>query len=145
MIVTVEREKVWIALWVCVGTSGLYFRTTIVCHVFCISQRSLSVAVVRNGQRVQMSLIPQRWSGRGLLGWDFCSFSPSPATETHTPTDINSWELELSCSIMVDALDSHLLSSAQFNVSKLVTYHQAHSCPCIKLTLMVGTCRLIIS
>ncbi|KAM6954428.1 26S proteasome non-ATPase regulatory subunit 9 [Aplochiton taeniatus] len=31
--------------------------------------KSLSVAVIRNGQRTQMSLTPQRWSGRGLLGY----------------------------------------------------------------------------
>ncbi|XP_062399613.1 26S proteasome non-ATPase regulatory subunit 9 isoform X1 [Sardina pilchardus] len=35
--------------------------------------KSLSVAVVRNGQRVQMNLVPQRWSGRGLLG---CNIQP---------------------------------------------------------------------
>ncbi|XP_063051176.1 26S proteasome non-ATPase regulatory subunit 9 [Engraulis encrasicolus] len=35
--------------------------------------KSLSVAVVRNGERVAMSLVPQRWSGRGLLG---CNIQP---------------------------------------------------------------------
>ncbi|XP_031426996.1 26S proteasome non-ATPase regulatory subunit 9 isoform X2 [Clupea harengus] len=37
------------------------------------SEGALSVAVVRNGQRVQMNLVPQRWSGRGLLG---CNIQP---------------------------------------------------------------------
>ncbi|XP_076126652.1 26S proteasome non-ATPase regulatory subunit 9 isoform X1 [Alosa pseudoharengus] len=35
--------------------------------------KSLSVAVVRDGQRVQIGLVPQRWSGRGLLG---CNIQP---------------------------------------------------------------------
>lgn len=32
-------------------------------------QKPLRVIVIRDGQKAQMSLIPQRWSGRGLLGW----------------------------------------------------------------------------
>ncbi|XP_076843210.1 26S proteasome non-ATPase regulatory subunit 9 [Brachyhypopomus gauderio] len=35
--------------------------------------KSLSVAVVRNGQRLQLGLTPQRWPGRGLLG---CNIVP---------------------------------------------------------------------
>jgi len=37
--------------------------------------KPLSIAVIRNGQRNQMSLTPQRWSGRGLLG---CNIVPLP-------------------------------------------------------------------
>ncbi|KAM8865634.1 26S proteasome non-ATPase regulatory subunit 9 [Synchiropus picturatus] len=37
--------------------------------------KPLRVAVIRNGQKVQMSLTPQRWSGRGLLG---CNIVPIP-------------------------------------------------------------------
>ncbi|XP_028822597.1 26S proteasome non-ATPase regulatory subunit 9-like [Denticeps clupeoides] len=36
--------------------------------------KSLGVAVVRSGQRVHFSLVPQRWSGRGLLG---CNILPA--------------------------------------------------------------------
>ncbi|XP_014853717.1 PREDICTED: 26S proteasome non-ATPase regulatory subunit 9 [Poecilia mexicana] len=35
--------------------------------------KPLRVAVIRDGQKVQMSLTPQRWSGRGLLG---CNIVP---------------------------------------------------------------------
>ncbi|KAM4616224.1 26S proteasome non-ATPase regulatory subunit 9 [Polymixia lowei] len=35
--------------------------------------KPLRVSVIRSGQRAQMSLTPQRWSGRGLLG---CSIVP---------------------------------------------------------------------
>ncbi|TMS03528.1 26S proteasome non-ATPase regulatory subunit 9 [Larimichthys crocea] len=35
--------------------------------------KSLRVAVIRDGQKAQMSLTPQRWSGRGLLG---CNIVP---------------------------------------------------------------------
>ncbi|XP_036453862.1 26S proteasome non-ATPase regulatory subunit 9 [Colossoma macropomum] len=35
--------------------------------------KSVSIAVVRNGQKVNLSLTPQRWSGRGLLG---CNIVP---------------------------------------------------------------------
>ncbi|XP_015234292.1 PREDICTED: 26S proteasome non-ATPase regulatory subunit 9 [Cyprinodon variegatus] len=35
--------------------------------------KPLRVAVIRDGQKVQMSLTPQRWSGRGLLG---CNIIP---------------------------------------------------------------------
>ncbi|XP_047237836.1 26S proteasome non-ATPase regulatory subunit 9 [Girardinichthys multiradiatus] len=35
--------------------------------------KPLRVAVIRSGQKVQMSLTPQRWSGRGLLG---CNIVP---------------------------------------------------------------------
>ncbi|XP_066510535.1 26S proteasome non-ATPase regulatory subunit 9-like [Hoplias malabaricus] len=35
--------------------------------------KSVSIAVVRNGQSVHLSLTPQRWSGRGLLG---CNIVP---------------------------------------------------------------------
>ncbi|XP_053727462.1 26S proteasome non-ATPase regulatory subunit 9 [Synchiropus splendidus] len=37
--------------------------------------KPLRVAVIRSGQKVQMSLTPQRWSGRGLLG---CNIVPIP-------------------------------------------------------------------
>ncbi|KAM9393328.1 26S proteasome non-ATPase regulatory subunit 9 [Pholidichthys leucotaenia] len=37
--------------------------------------KPLHVSVVRAGQKVQMSLTPQRWSGRGLLG---CNIVPVP-------------------------------------------------------------------
>ncbi|KAL6465788.1 hypothetical protein MHYP_G00259210 [Metynnis hypsauchen] len=37
--------------------------------------KSVSIAVVRNGQKVNLSLTPQRWSGRGLLG---CNIVPLP-------------------------------------------------------------------
>lgn len=35
--------------------------------------KSVSIAVIRNGQRVHLGLTPQRWSGRGLLG---CNIVP---------------------------------------------------------------------
>ncbi|KAF4074560.1 hypothetical protein AMELA_G00240770 [Ameiurus melas] len=35
--------------------------------------KSVSVTVIRNGQKVRLSLTPQRWSGRGLLG---CNIVP---------------------------------------------------------------------
>ncbi|KAL7836444.1 hypothetical protein AOLI_G00277280 [Acnodon oligacanthus] len=35
--------------------------------------KSVSIAVVRNGQKVNLNLTPQRWSGRGLLG---CNIVP---------------------------------------------------------------------
>ncbi|XP_064824362.1 26S proteasome non-ATPase regulatory subunit 9-like isoform X2 [Oncorhynchus masou masou] len=35
--------------------------------------RPLNVTVIRNGQKTQMGLTPQRWSGRGLLG---CTIVP---------------------------------------------------------------------
>ncbi|RVE68158.1 hypothetical protein OJAV_G00088980 [Oryzias javanicus] len=35
--------------------------------------KALRVAVIRSGQKVQMNLTPQRWSGRGLLG---CNIIP---------------------------------------------------------------------
>ncbi|GAA6089478.1 26S proteasome non-ATPase regulatory subunit 9 [Tachysurus ichikawai] len=35
--------------------------------------KSVSVSVIRNGQKVRLSLTPQRWSGRGLLG---CNIVP---------------------------------------------------------------------
>ncbi|XP_029365946.1 26S proteasome non-ATPase regulatory subunit 9 isoform X2 [Echeneis naucrates] len=35
--------------------------------------KPLWVTVIREGQKVQMSLTPQRWSGRGLLG---CNIVP---------------------------------------------------------------------
>ncbi|XP_072520784.1 26S proteasome non-ATPase regulatory subunit 9 [Salminus brasiliensis] len=35
--------------------------------------KSVSIAVIRSDQRVQLSLTPQRWSGRGLLG---CNIVP---------------------------------------------------------------------
>ncbi|XP_026865123.1 26S proteasome non-ATPase regulatory subunit 9 [Electrophorus electricus] len=37
--------------------------------------KSLSVAVIRKGQKVHLGLTPQRWSGRGLLG---CNIVPLP-------------------------------------------------------------------
>ncbi|XP_053181311.1 26S proteasome non-ATPase regulatory subunit 9 [Scomber japonicus] len=37
--------------------------------------KPLRVALIRDGQRAQMSLTPQRWSGRGLLG---CNIVPIP-------------------------------------------------------------------
>ncbi|KAM9810900.1 26S proteasome non-ATPase regulatory subunit 9 [Neosynchiropus ocellatus] len=37
--------------------------------------KPLRVSVIRNGQKVQMSLTPQRWPGRGLLG---CNIVPIP-------------------------------------------------------------------
>ncbi|XP_071387801.1 26S proteasome non-ATPase regulatory subunit 9 isoform X1 [Centroberyx affinis] len=37
--------------------------------------KPLRVAVIRSSQRVQMSLTPQRWAGRGLLG---CNIVPIP-------------------------------------------------------------------
>lgn len=37
--------------------------------------KPLRVVVIRDGQRVPMSLTPQRWSGRGLLG---CNIVPIP-------------------------------------------------------------------
>lgn len=43
-----------------------------------VLQRPLRVAVIRDGQRVQMSLTPQKWSGRGLLGWVPPIHSPVP-------------------------------------------------------------------
>lgn len=36
--------------------------------VYELGQKSVSVVVIRNGQKVRLSLTPQRWSGRGLLG-----------------------------------------------------------------------------
>lgn len=54
-------------------TSRLYFaehakylECKLHCHV--PLQKPLRVLVIRDGQRAQMSLTPQRWSGRGLLG-----------------------------------------------------------------------------
>ncbi|XP_060763606.1 26S proteasome non-ATPase regulatory subunit 9 [Neoarius graeffei] len=35
--------------------------------------KSVSVAVIRNGQKIRLSLTPQRWSGRGLLGCNIVS------------------------------------------------------------------------
>uniref|UniRef100_UPI003AAA3EDD 26S proteasome non-ATPase regulatory subunit 9 isoform X2 n=1 Tax=Centroberyx gerrardi TaxID=166262 RepID=UPI003AAA3EDD len=37
--------------------------------------KPLRVAVIRSSQRAQMSLTPQRWAGRGLLG---CNIVPIP-------------------------------------------------------------------
>ncbi|KAK3514458.1 hypothetical protein QTP70_018702, partial [Hemibagrus guttatus] len=37
--------------------------------------KSVSVAVIRNEQKVRLSLTPQRWAGRGLLG---CNIVPLP-------------------------------------------------------------------
>ncbi|XP_072289246.1 26S proteasome non-ATPase regulatory subunit 9 isoform X2 [Eucyclogobius newberryi] len=37
--------------------------------------KTLRVVVVRSGERCPMTLIPQRWSGRGLLG---CNIVPAP-------------------------------------------------------------------
>lgn len=44
-----------------------YLELKLYCHVH--PQKPLRVTVIREGQKVQMSLTPQKWSGRGLLGW----------------------------------------------------------------------------
>lgn len=41
-------------------------------HMLLNFQRPVRVVVLRRGEQVVLSLIPQQWSGRGLLGWAGC-------------------------------------------------------------------------